>query len=58
MTHKLHIVKFVPPFTLYFNVENAQNPGRKHFEKTNIRMCHLVKWSLPFSDFTAPLVWF
>ena len=33
MTHKLH--KFVPPFTLHFNVETAQNPARKHFEKTN-----------------------
>ena len=26
MTQKLH--KFVLPFTLYFNVENAQNPAR------------------------------
>ena len=33
MTHKLH--KFVPQFTLYFNVENAQNSVQKHFEKTN-----------------------
>ena len=33
MTHKLH--EFVPPFTLYLNVENAKNPGWKHFEKTN-----------------------
>ena len=33
MTHKLH--KFVPPFTLYFNVKNAPNPAQKHFEKTN-----------------------
>ena len=34
MSHKLH--KFVPPFTLYLNAENAQNPARKHFEKTTI----------------------
>ena len=34
MTNKLH--KFVPPFTLYLNVENAQNPVQKEFEKTNI----------------------
>ena len=27
--------KFVPPFTLHFNVENAQHPERKHFKKTN-----------------------
>ena len=25
----------MPPFTLYLNVENAQNPAEKHFEKTN-----------------------
>ena len=34
MTNKLH--EFVPPFTLYLNIQNAQNPARKHFEKTNI----------------------
>ena len=33
MKHKLH--EFVPPFTVYFNTENAQNPVRKHFKKTN-----------------------
>ena len=33
MTHNLH--EFVPLFTLYLNVQNAQNPSRKHFEKTN-----------------------
>ena len=34
MTNNLH--EFVPPFTLYLNVENAQNPVQKHFEKTNL----------------------
>ena len=34
MTNNLH--EFVPPFTLYLNVENVPNPARKHFEKTNI----------------------
>ena len=34
MTQKLH--KFVQPFTLYINVENAPNPVRKQFENTNI----------------------
>ena len=33
MIHKLH--EFVPPFTLYLRSENARNPARKHFEKTN-----------------------
>ena len=36
MTNNLH--EFVPPFTLYLNVENAQNPAWKHFEKTNIKV--------------------
>ena len=30
-----HLYKFVPPFTLYLNVENAPNPVRKYFDKTN-----------------------
>ena len=34
MIHKLH--EFVPPFTLYLNVENAKIPARKHFEKTSM----------------------
>ena len=29
------------PFTLYLNVENVPNPGRKHFEKTNTGLVHL-----------------
>ena len=33
MTHKLHA--FTLYFTLYLNIENAQNPVWKHFEKTN-----------------------
>ena len=33
MTHHLH--EFVLPFMLYLNVENAQNPAQKHFDKTN-----------------------
>ena len=33
MMHKLH--EFVSPFTLYFNVENAQYLAGKHFEKSN-----------------------
>ena len=33
MTHKLHA--FVPPCSLSLNFENAPNPARKHFEKTN-----------------------
>ena len=37
MTHKLHA--FVPPFTLFSNIENSQNPARKHFEKTNNITC-------------------
>ena len=32
MTHNLQ--KIVTPFTLYLNVENAQNPAQKRFEKT------------------------
>ena len=36
MTHKLH--EFMPPFTVYLNVENAQISARKHFEKTNTKM--------------------
>ena len=34
MTHHLH--EFAAPFTLYLNIPNAQNPVRKHFDKTNI----------------------
>ena len=34
MTHDLH--EFVPTFNLYLIIENAQNPARKHFEKTYI----------------------
>ena len=34
MTHNLH--EFVPPFTLYLTIENAQNPEGKHFEKTSM----------------------
>ena len=30
--------EFVAPFTLYLNVENAQNPAQTHFEKTNTRL--------------------
>ena len=33
MTNNSH--EFVPPFSLYLNVENAPNPARKHFEKAN-----------------------
>ena len=33
MIHHLH--EFATPFTLYLNVANAQNPVRKHFDKTN-----------------------
>ena len=28
-------MKLCPPFTLVLNVENAQNPARKHFEMTS-----------------------
>ena len=35
MTNDLH--EFVPPFTLYMNVKNVQNPAWKHFEKTNTK---------------------
>ena len=34
MIHMLH--EFVPPFTQYLNIENAQNPSRKHFEKQTV----------------------
>ena len=34
MAHNLH--EFGPPFTLYLNIKNAQNPARKYFEKNNI----------------------
>ena len=36
MTHNLH--EFLPSFTVYENVENAQNPAKKRFEKTNNNM--------------------
>ena len=39
IAHKLH--EFVPPFTLYMSVENAQKPARKHFDKTNT-LCHCL----------------
>ena len=35
MTHHLH--EFMPPYTLHLNVENAPNPTRKQFDKTNIK---------------------
>ena len=41
--------KFVPPFTLYFNIKNAQNPAWKHFEKTNSYKGHngwIMAWSI------------
>ena len=31
MVYKLH--EFVPSFTLYLNVENAQNPAQKYLKK-------------------------
>ena len=43
MTHNLQ--EFVPPFSLYLNIENAQNPARKHFEKTNVMNMHLMSQS-------------
>ena len=43
--HKLQ--NFVPPFTLYLDAENAPNPGRIHFEKTN-RSRSLTKTLLSF----------
>ena len=33
-THLLH--EFVPPFTLYLTIDNAQNPVQKRFHMTNI----------------------
>ena len=41
MMHKLH--EFVPPFTLSLNVENAQYPAGKHFEKCNTSFGMVVK---------------
>ena len=41
MTNNLH--DFVPPFTLHLNTENAPNPARKHFEKTDI-INHGILW--------------
>ena len=43
MINNLH--DFVPPFTLYLNVENAQNPVQKHFEKTNNKILTLNIWT-------------
>ena len=43
MTHKFH--EFVPPFTLYLNIENTQNPAWKHFEKTIYTFSIIIrKW--------------
>ena len=42
MTHKLH--EFVPPFILCLNLENAQTPVQKHFEKTNMYIfCNTIR---------------
>ena len=30
-----NLYEFMPPFPLYLNLVNAQNPARKHFEKTS-----------------------
>ena len=49
MTLKLH--KFVPPFTLYLNVGNAQNPAQKHFENTNITIFTIDNQLTRDSDF-------
>ena len=40
MIHKLR--NFVLPFTLYLDVENAQNPVWIQFEKTNRRNLELI----------------
>ena len=46
MIHNLH--QFVPSFTLNLNAEYAQNPARKHFEKTNIEIVGLnPRWIEP-----------
>ena len=42
LIHKSH--QFVPSFTLNLNFEYAQNPARKHFEKTNIRENGMMSW--------------
>ena len=31
-----HLREYVPPLTLYLNVEDAQHPAWKHFYKTNM----------------------
>ena len=36
--HNVH--ESVSPFTLYLSVQNAYNPGRKQFEKTNRMVCN------------------
>ena len=46
MIHNLH--DFEPPFPLYLNFENGENPARKHFEKTTStlakNMLHVQQW--------------
>ena len=44
MTINLH--EYVPPLTLYLNIENAHNPARKHIEKTNIKGFSIFKYSM------------
>ena len=35
-----HLHEFVPTFTLYLNVEDAQKLARKQFKETNIDVWH------------------
>ena len=45
MTHNLH--EFVSPFILYVNIEKAQNPAQKHFEKTNMFIYSFMPLAIP-----------
>ena len=48
MTHNLP--DSVSHFTLYLNVEDGQNPARKHFEKTNIKAHRIKTWLSAFKQ--------
>ena len=40
MMYKLH--EFVPSFTLYLNVEKAQNPAQKHLKTKKYQKLYLL----------------
>ena len=52
-------MNFAPPFILYLNVENAQNPVQQHFEKSNIKtykICMTYHFALLLLPFYTPIV--